>query len=271
MRVPTSLILILFLLQSPLCRSEVRSVDGGNNHFPRDARGSVGDTYLRVLPRNVSRGTARAALPSARLISNLVLDAWLPHHSGGSSPVAGDKASTLTGLFAFYGQWLTFDLTHAKTNSSEKWPIDVPRCDAQLDPDCSATSTIGFSRTVRRPGGGGGEAGEQFNANTGFIDAEQVYGNNKARSDALRTFKGGLLRSRVRGREAGSEPIAGGGAGGSGEKSGNDIAAEEYLPLGSEPSAAGHAIGNPMELAPSSLFFTGNVRANVLPQILAFQ
>ena len=246
---------LLSVLAAVRC-SDVRSLDGVGNHFAGDTRGAVSDTYLRVLPRNSSRRT-NAALPSPRLVSNAVLDAWLPHHAAKSSSVAGGKAKSaaLTGLFAFYGQWLTTDVTHAKTNSSEKWPIAVPRCDVQLDPDCSGTRTLGFSRTVRRPGG---DAGEQYNGNTGFIDAEQVYGNNKARSDALRAFKGGLLRSRTReGTSTETYTVT-------------DTAAEEYLPMGDEPTAAGHGIGNPMQLPSSALYFTGSERANVVPQILAF-
>ena len=93
-----------------------------------------------------------------------------------------------------------------------------------------------------------------------------MYGNSKARSDALRTFTGGLLRSRTRIQTRGKAAGAAAGAAGTDNDTATvdtvdtSIAIEEYLPLGTDGGGgpdAGHGLANAMKLPRSSLFFTG--------------
>ena len=207
-----------------------RSFDGSGNNVGNKEWGSVGTPYARRrVAVSYADGTGKTLsdwVPSPRNISNLLLRSSL------DSP----KTSDFSVLHAYFGQWLTFDLTHAQTNKSEPHDMILETTDWAF----SFKEKIPFQRTKHVVDETTGVR-DQLNFNTPFIDGEQVYSNSIERSNALRSFKLGKLKE----------------------------GPNRTLPLSSIANTCGCSIANPRKLESSKLYFTGNVRCNAVAPILA--
>ena len=160
-------------------------MDGSGNNKAHPTRGTKGELFLRQLygaPRyHTSDGSIVPDLPNPRDISNS-LNA---NNKKQLNPRRLNDAHTV------WGQFIDHDFTLTPDNVSEPLNIAVPKCDVFLDPDCTGTQTLGFSRSNYKIFNG---TREQINQVSAYLDASMVYGSDPERAAALRTFvKGKLL------------------------------------------------------------------------------
>ncbi|KYR00934.1 peroxinectin [Tieghemostelium lacteum] len=111
----------------------------------------------------------------------------------------------LTDMFNMWGQFLIHNLALSKPLSL-RWDIPVPKCDFYFDPQCTGTKNMTYIRTritevpctdLNTPDASDGKCYEQVNTLSSFIDANVVYGSDKATCVALRQWKDGLMISNI--------------------------------------------------------------------------
>lgn len=210
-------------LSRPTYSFEPRSYNGSGNNLDRVELGSSHTPFARLAPPAYKDGISAPSgqdRPSARAVSNLVCE-----------QADGEKSGKdLSGMVWLWGQFLDHDITLTPNGGHADFNIPVPAGDPYFDPRHTGTQTLSFSRSVPFPGTGEDSPREQVNAITTWIDASMVYGSDKTRADALRSFQGGRMKT--------SE--------------------SDLLPYNSE----GLANENPTRRPVESLFLAGDVRAN---------
>ncbi len=167
-----------------------RAFDGRRNNAANPAWGMAGTALLKKAANSYDDGVSAptTSRPNARTISNLVVaqDSSVPNSSGA------------TDIVWQWGQFIDHDITLSLDNADESFPIAVPADDPVFDPLGTGEATIAVSRSVFDPETGTSTANPRRQANdiTAFIDASQVYGSDRARAQALRTYDGtGKLRT----------------------------------------------------------------------------
>jgi hypothetical protein len=186
---------MLLLITGAVCSAgidqfEVRSIDGTGNNVDHPLYGSVGEAFLRFSDVGYADGIQEPAgqyrRMSARCISNLL---------------AAQNESILNAANAsnFVWQWGQFldhdiDLT-PEAHPSEPFNIEVPPGDALFDPNYEGDKFIFLNRSEYKREDTTGNPRQQINQITSFIDASNVYGSDKERAAALRTFTGGKLKT----------------------------------------------------------------------------
>lgn len=167
-------------------RSKYRSISGYGNNLRWPETGAAGVQLLRLYGSDYDDGASAMAgqdRPSARLVSNIVLD---QHELKENEYQASD----------FLWQWGQFldhdiDLTDG-ADPAEHAAIVVPPNDQHFAPG----STIEFNRSLYDPDTGIDSPRQQINEITAWIDASNVYGSDEERANALRTMDGtGRLRT----------------------------------------------------------------------------
>jgi peroxidase len=168
---------------------EYRTLDGSNNNLDNPAWGSVDVALLRLGGLGYADGFQAPAgpnRPSARLISNLL---------------AAQERSILNragacDIFWQWGQFLDHDIDLTPEGlPSEPFYISVPKGDPFFDPNSAGDQFIVLNRSVYEGGDSPANPRQQLNTITAFIDASNVYGADATRGAALRTFKGGKLKT----------------------------------------------------------------------------
>lgn len=91
------------------------------------------------------------------------------------------------------------DLT-PEAHPSEPFNIEVPPGDALFDPTYEGDKFIVLNRSEYTREDTTGIPRQQINQITAFIDASNVYGSDQERAAALRTFRGGKLRTKSGGK-----------------------------------------------------------------------
>ncbi len=221
----------------PAIAGEFRSIDGTGNNPSNSTLGVAGTELIRLFdsayqddisePRGGGFMTP-ATLPNARDISNAIANQTtsVPNYLNASDWIWQ------------WGQFIDHDLdlnedSDPSDPSSESFPIPVNDPTDPLSP-----GPLPFTRVPGVAGTGiPGVPREQGNQITSFIDASVIYGSDRVRAEALRTFNQGMLTSStttVNGRE-------------------------EILPMFNTP---GLPNANPFHRSPEELFLSGDVRIN---------
>eukprot|EP01119_Soliformovum_irregulare_P005861 TRINITY_DN17601_c0_g1_i1.p1 TRINITY_DN17601_c0_g1~~TRINITY_DN17601_c0_g1_i1.p1 ORF type:complete len:777 (+),score=169.39 TRINITY_DN17601_c0_g1_i1:717-3047(+) len=169
---------------------EYRTYDGTNNNVANPTWGSAGSRLLRYNGNNFYAdgiSTIRSDLPNPRVISNIVFG------NKGDQP---DSARGLSDLTTYWGQFIDHDMSHTPhQKATEYYPIAVPKCDPDMDSNCTGQVYVPFTRSVWDPSSGTGNSNprEQINDITSFIDGSQVYGSDSYRASTLRIGSGGRM------------------------------------------------------------------------------
>ncbi len=168
---------------------EVRSFDGSGNDLATPSENQKDSVFLRHSPPAYADGIDTPSghdRPGPREISNAVLE----ERGRFQDP------RNLSGMSWAWGQFLDHDITFTPNPSRPDHNITVPRGDRHFDPNGEGKAIIPFSRSSAAPGTGAGtgKPREQFNSVSGWIDASMVYGSDRERAAALRSFEGGASR-----------------------------------------------------------------------------
>ena len=152
-----------------------------NRNYQYRELDGIDQDFQRLAPQQYADGVGKpsgSSRPSARKVSNAFCqqDSDSPH-------------KFLTNYFWLWGQFVDHTITLTKTGS-EELNISVPKGDIHFDPQNSGSSHIAFNRSVHR-----GSPHQQINNLSPFVDASMVYGHNKERSDYLREFSAGRMRT----------------------------------------------------------------------------
>lgn len=169
---------------------EVRSIDGTGNNIDYPEYGSAGEVLLRFSDVGYTDGVQEPAgqytRMSARYISNLL--------AAQNESIL--NASNASDFLWQWGQFLDHDMDLTpEAYPSEPFNIEVPPGDALFDPNYDGDKLIFLNRSEYKREVTNREPRQQITQVTSFIDASNVYGSDEERAAALRTFKGGKLKT----------------------------------------------------------------------------
>lgn len=167
-----------------------RSIDGYGNNVQNPEWGATDIRYERLTSVAYDDGynsPAEALKPNAREVSNEICD----------QNATIFNTHNLSDFVWIWGQFIDHDFTLGRENEHEApFVIDIPECDTYFDPLCNGSYSLYMARSVAAAGTGvPGNPRQQVNSITSFLDASAVYGSTLERSNWLRTFRKGRLRT----------------------------------------------------------------------------
>ena len=178
---------------------EWRTITGTGNNVALPNQGAAETEQIRFgygddFPDD--NGDTIITSPNPRTVSNALLA------QSGSIP----SQRLLTDWAFQWGQWITHDMDLTRNGAEFDELSDGTTGDFRVpvvdtgDPFGTGT-LIPFNRSEFAPGtGANGERREVVNSITSYIDASMVYGSDEARTDNLRTFRDGKLKTSANGR-----------------------------------------------------------------------
>ena len=179
-------------LSDPFSESdfEVQSFDGTGNNLQNPEYGATDTALVNIAPLDYSDGFSTPAgqdRPNSRVISNAI------------SQQEGDifDPRGLTNFIWAWGQFLDHDLSLTPENGSQPVSISVPTGDPFLDPQNTGNVVIELSDSEFIEGTGTdiNNPRQLPNVLTAWIDGSNVYGSDEERTDFLRSFEGGQLKT----------------------------------------------------------------------------
>ncbi|KAI9346954.1 heme peroxidase [Obelidium mucronatum] len=165
---------------------EPQSYDGSRNNLQKPKLGSTGDAYLRLLPAQYGPNQAPSGenRPNARRVSNILF----------AQPNTLDTKGTSDFLPA-WGVTMHLDITVALKNTSDPFPIPVPKDDPDFDPFGTGKEEIPMGRVNYLGVDSAANVRIIPNAFTCWMDGSGLYGNSEEALKGIRAFKGGKLKS----------------------------------------------------------------------------
>ncbi len=183
---PTPLVEAPLIVTAAVYPSEFRTIDGSGNN-PTNL-GTAGTTIVRKTPNGYGDGIGTPAggtRKGTREISNLV----------NAQAQVFPNSDNISSYVWAWGQFTDHDMSIIKNaNPAEIFNIPVPAGDPQFDPQNRGNKTLPFQRSSWTFVNG---VRTQINANSAFLDASQIYGNdnNRLKNMRLRDGTGHLASS----------------------------------------------------------------------------
>ena len=182
--------LVGMVLFPAVVRGEFRPVDSSGNHLTHSNWGSAGDQYIHIGPVGYEDQIASLAVgnaPNPRRVSNEVF--YQP-------PPLSIRDPMLSELVWVWGQFIAHDIDHTSNQdlaTGERIDMVIPDADPLFTPG----QIIPATRAVYDPATGTDVSNPRriINNLSAFIDATTVYGEGQARSDFLREFAGGRMKT----------------------------------------------------------------------------
>jgi hypothetical protein len=171
--------------------TSIEPIDGVGNNVAHPTWGSTGTDLIRLAAAAYADGIDAPSLPnnlSAREISNIVNSQSDP--ADPSQDIMTVDQQSLSDFGYAFGQFMDHDLDNTP-DGGESLPISVAAGDP-IGPD-----PLPFTRSQTDPSTGTSTSNpaQQVTVVTSYLDLSQVYGSSQVVADALRTFKGGLLKT----------------------------------------------------------------------------
>lgn len=182
----TSATLLSFGWSLPGNAGAFRSIDGSDNNLVNSTWGQGGVDLIRLADPayededdlSQPRGGNPSSLPSPRVISNAV----------STQSISLPNSSGVSDWIWQWGQFVDHDLSLSPIGEDEPFNIPVPTGDPFFDPSGSGTQVIDFNRSEFNTDSFG--VRQQFNEITAYIDASNIYGSSRSRTNALRMKDG---------------------------------------------------------------------------------
>lgn len=168
---------------------QIRSIDGTGNNLKNLSYGASHQP-VRVLTTldysngiNSPSGWNRA---NARTVSNELF----------ASIQNKLDQSAMTNLVWAFGKFIEHDLTYFEHNEEDKVYVKVPQCDDFLDPTCSGSQNLVFTRlkSIKETGNNLENPRNVANLSTSWIDASTIYGSDSLTASWLRAGEEGKLK-----------------------------------------------------------------------------
>ena len=181
---------LLFLLPIFLLAQENRSIDGYGNNESNPDWGKAKTNLIYDVDNAFGDGISSPAgtdRPNPRAVSNTIFN----------QPTFVESNLGISDFGWGFGQFIDHDITLVDDNFSEPIMIPVPSCDEHFDPNCDGDQIIPMRRSLSDPLSGTDTENPRkvINEITSFADASTVYGVDLIRSNWLRTFAGGKLKT----------------------------------------------------------------------------
>jgi hypothetical protein len=171
--------------------ASIRPVTEAGNNVLNPTWGTAGIDLIRLAAAAYADGVSSPSLPadqSARAISNILNSQADP--SNPSQDIATIDQNSLSDFGYAFGQFMDHDLD-LTPDGGASFPIAV----AAGDPIGPADLPFTRAQTDPSTGTSSSNPAQQVTEVTSFLDLSQVYGSTQEVSDALRTFKGGQLKT----------------------------------------------------------------------------
>ena len=180
----------LFVFQGAVVGQEFRPIDGQGVHPTHPDWGATNSPMITIAAPSFSDGYAAPSgvdRPNPREISNAVF---------AQSESILDPANRSDFVFV-WGQFVDHDITLSPDGSTESLDIAVPKGDKYFDPKGTGTAVLPMHRSdyIKGTGTDITNPRKYYNGITAYHDASNVYGSTLERSNWLRSFKGGKLRT----------------------------------------------------------------------------
>jgi hypothetical protein len=225
-----------------------RPVTEVGNNIASPTEGATGADLLRLSPVAYADGVSSPSQPntlSPREISNNLNNQSDPIFSGADN-LGSPQSKDLSDFAYVWGQFIDHDMDLTPTTSGQSFDISA-------DPTRSSDpmGSEAFTRSTFDPATGTSTTNprQQINADTSFLDLSQVYGSSQVVSDALRTFKGGLLKT----------------------SPGNLLPYNNLTYFTQKQLDALHMANDAQQVPSANLFAAGDVRANENIELTAIQ